>query len=124
MVKEKGWWNLHLPVSEGGMGLTLCEFGQVSEILSLSPYYGQYTFNAQLPDIGNTEMIARFASTKSKYLHPLLEGRIRSCFSMTEPEFAGSNPTRLATTAVRHGDQYIINGHKWFNSLQTVLHLQ
>jgi acyl-CoA dehydrogenase len=118
MVKANGWWNLHLPVSEGGMGLTLCEFGQVSEILSLSPYYGQYTFNAQPPDIGNTEMIARFASEdiKARYLQPLLEGKIRSCFSMTEPEFAGSNPTRLATTAVKQGNQYIINGHKWFTS--------
>lgn len=117
-VKEKGWWNIHLPVSEGGIGLTLCEFGQVSEILSLSPYYGQYVFNAQPPDIGNTELIARFASEaiKEKYLVPLLEGKIRSCFSMTEPEFAGSNPTLLGTTAVRDGDEYIINGHKWFTS--------
>lgn len=118
LVKQKGWWNLHLPIQEGGMGLTLCEFGQVSEILSLSPYYGQYTFNAQPPDIGNTEMISRFASEeiKEKYLQPLLEGKIRSCFSMTEPEYAGSNPTRLATNAVREGNEYVINGHKWFTS--------
>lgn len=117
-VKALGLWNLQLPKDEGGMGLTLCEFGQVSEILSLAPYYGQYTFNCQPPDIGNTELISKFASAsiKEKFLHPLLEGKIRSCFSMTEPEFAGSNPTRMATTAVRDGDVYVINGHKWFTS--------
>ncbi|MBR2648578.1 MAG: acyl-CoA dehydrogenase family protein [Sediminibacterium sp.] len=118
LVKAKGWWNCHLPAAEGGMGLTLCEFGQVSEILSLAPYYGQYTFNAQAPDIGNTELISKFGSAaiKEKFLHPLLEGKIRSCFSMTEPEFAGSNPTRMATTAVREGNEYVINGHKWFTT--------
>ncbi len=117
-VKALGWWNLHLPQSEGGMGLTLCEFGQVSEILSLAPYYGQYTFNCQPPDIGNTELISRFASPaiKEKFLQPLLGGKIRSCFSMTEPEYPGSNPTRMATTAERDGDSYVINGHKWFTS--------
>ena len=118
IVKANGWWNLHLPKDEGGMGLTLCEFGQVSELLSLAPYYGQYCFNAQPPDIGNTELISKFASTsiKEKFLHPLLAGKIRSCFSMTEPEFPGSNPTRMATTAVREGNEYVINGHKWFTS--------
>ncbi len=118
LVKQNGWWNLHLPEAEGGKGLTLCEFAQISETLSLAPYYGQYTFNCQAPDIGNTELISRFASTaiKEKFLQPLLDGKIRSCFSMTEPEFAGSNPTRLATTAVREGDTYLINGHKWFTS--------
>lgn len=117
-VKALGLWNLHLSKAEGGMGLSLCEFAQVSELLALAPYYGQYTFNCQPPDIGNTELISRFASPsiKEKFLHPLLEGKIRSCFSMTEPEFAGSNPTRLATTAVKEGDDYIINGHKWFTS--------
>lgn len=117
-VKALELWNLHLPTAEGGQGLTLCEFAQVSETLSLAPYYGQYTFNCQAPDIGNTELISKFASAeiKEKFLHPLLEGKIRSCFSMTEPEFAGSNPTRLATTAVREGNDYVINGHKWFTS--------
>ena len=117
-VKALGLWNLHLSREEGGMGLTLCEFGQISEALSLAPYYGQYTFNCQAPDIGNTELISKFASAsiKEKFLHPLLEGKIRSCFSMTEPEFPGSNPTRMGTTAVRDGNDYVINGHKWFTS--------
>jgi alkylation response protein AidB-like acyl-CoA dehydrogenase len=118
LVKDRGWWNLHLPEKEGGMGLTLCEFGQVSEVLSLAPYYGQYTFNCQAPDIGNTELLIRFASAaiKEKFLHPLLEGKIRSCFSMTEPAMPGSNPVRLETTAVREGDDYVINGTKWFTT--------
>ena len=118
LVKANGWWNLHLPKSEGGQGLTLCEFGQISELLSLAPFYGQYTFNCQPPDIGNTELISKFGSSeiKEKFLGPLLQGTARNCFSMTEPEFAGSNPTRLATTAVQDGNEWVINGHKWFTS--------
>ncbi len=117
-IKELGLWGLHLPKNEGGLGLTLCEFGQVSEALAYAPLYGHYTFNCQAPDIGNMELLSRFASdeNKKKFLHPLLLGNTRSCFAMTEPEFAGSNPTRLATTAVREGDEYIVNGHKWFTS--------
>ncbi len=118
LVKAKGLWGLHLPTAEGGLGLTLCEFGQISEALALTPFYGHYTFNCQAPDIGNMELLSKFGSTfhKDQFLHPLLEGKVRSCFAMTEPEFAGSNPTRLATTAVRKGDKYILNGHKWFTS--------
>lgn len=117
-VKALGLWGLHLPVADGGPGLTLCEFGQVSEVLAHAPFFGHYTFNCQPPDIGNTELIHKFGSPdiKARFLRPLMEGSIRSCFSMTEPEFAGSNPTRMATTAVRDGDSYIINGHKWFTS--------
>ena len=117
-VKAAGLWGLHLPTSEGGLGLTLCEFGQLSEALSYAPFFGHYVFNTQAPDIGNTELINKFGSEeiKKKFLKPLMEGKIRSCFSMTEPEFAGSNPTRMATTAVREGNEYIINGHKWFTS--------
>jgi alkylation response protein AidB-like acyl-CoA dehydrogenase len=117
-VKALGLWGLHLPKEEGGQGLTLCEFGQLSELMSLAPYYGQYSFNCQPPDIGNTELINKFGSEsiKQQFLQPLMEGKIRSCFSMTEPEYPGSNPTRLGTTAVRDGDHYVINGHKWFTS--------
>lgn len=117
-VKELGLWGLHLPIHEGGLGLTLCEFGQVSEALARAPFFGHYVFNCQAPDIGNTELIHQFGSPeiRQKYLKPLMDGNIRSCFSMTEPEFPGSNPTRMATTAVRKGDYYIINGHKWFTS--------
>lgn len=118
LVKAAGLWGLHLPVEAGGHGLTLCEFGQISEQLAHSPFFGHYVFGCQAPDIGNTELLHKFASPdiKERYLKPLMEGTIRSCFSMTEPEFAGSNPTRMATVAVREGNEYVINGRKWFTS--------
>lgn len=117
-VRAAGLWGLHLPEHEGGPGLRLCEFGQVSEALAWTPFYGHYVFGCQAPDIGNTELIAKFGSPRirERFLKPLTEGRVRSCFSMTEPEWAGSNPTRLSTRAVRTGDHYVINGHKWFTS--------
>ena len=118
LVKAAGLWGLHLPQNEGGLGLTLYEFGQLSEALAQAPYYGHYTFNCQAPDIGNMELISKFGTDeiKKEFLHPLLEGKTRSCFAMTEPEFAGSNPVQLGTTAVRNGNDYVINGHKWFTS--------
>jgi acyl-CoA dehydrogenase len=117
LVKKAGLWGLQWGKEEGGLGLSLCEFGQISEALAWSPF-GHYTFNCQAPDIGNMELIHRYASEqiKHKFLEPLKEGLIRSCFSMTEPEYAGSNPVNLGTTAVRDGDEYVINGHKWFTS--------
>ncbi len=117
-VKAAGLWGLHLSQMEGGHGLTLCEFGQISEALAHAPFFGHYVFGCQAPDIGNTELLHKFASAElnQRYLKPLMAGEIRSCFSMTEPEFAGSNPTRMATLAVRVGDEYVINGRKWFTS--------
>ena len=114
---NEGLFAPHLSPSEGGLGLSLQEFGKISEILGKSPL-GHYVFNCQAPDIGNMELMHRFASKelKEKYLSPLQKGEIRSCFAMTEPENAGSNPVHLSTTAVRVGDDYIINGHKWFTS--------
>ena len=107
----------HLSPEEGGVGLNLMEFAQVSEVLGTSPL-GHLIFNCNAPDIGNMELMHQFASAelKKKYLHPLMNGDIRSCFAMTEPEFAGSNPVNMATTAIREGDQYVINGHKWFTT--------
>ena len=107
----------HLSPEEGGVGLNLIEFAQVSELLGTSPL-GHFIFNCNAPDIGNMELMHQFASAELKktYLHPLMNGEIRSCFAMTEPEFAGSNPVNLATIAKREGDQYIINGHKWFTT--------
>lgn len=116
-AKSKNLFAPHLPEHEGGLGLTLVEFAQVSEILGTSPL-GHYIFNCNAPDIGNMELMHHFASTelKERYLKPLQRGEIRSCFAMTEPEFAGSNPVQLATTAILKNDQYIINGHKWFTT--------
>ena len=117
ILKKEGLFGMHLSEEEGGLGLSLCEFGQISEVLAYSPY-GHFVFNAQAPDIGNTELLHKYASKdlKDKYLKPLQEGKIRSCFSMTEPEFAGSNPVMMGTTAIKDGSDYIINGHKWFTS--------
>ena len=116
-VQELGLWLPHLPKEYGGMGLSLMEFAHVSEKLGLSPL-GHYVFNCQAPDVGNMELLLHFGTEeqKKKYLIPLAKGEIRSCFAMTEPEFAGSNPTQMGTTADKKGDDYVINGHKWFAS--------
>ena len=89
-AKELGIWAPYLSEEEGGAGLTLTEFGQLSELLGRTPL-GHYVLNCQAPDIGNIELMHQFASAelKEKYLKPLMQGEIRSCFSMTEPEFAG-----------------------------------
>ena len=116
-VKKRGLWAPHLPESLGGRGMTLSEFAHVSALLGESPI-GHYLFNCQAPDIGNSELLHDHgtAAQKKEWLEPLARGDIRSCFSMTEPEFAGSNPIHMGTTAVRDGNDYVINGHKWFIS--------
>jgi len=107
----------HLSTEDGGVGLSLVQFAQVSEILGQSPI-GHYVFNCQAPDIGNMELLQSFGSVvqKETWLKPLQEGKIRSCFAMTEPEHAGSNPVHLSTVAVREGDYFRIDGHKWFTT--------
>ena len=116
-VKHRGWWAPPLPENHGGMGLSLTEFAHISEVLGPTPY-GHYLFNCQAPDIGNMELLLHYVSNnlQQQFAQPLIRGETRSCFSMTEPEHAGSNPTVLSTTAVREGDEYVINGHKWFTS--------
>ena len=116
-VRGLGLWAPHLPVEYGGLGLTLTEFARVSEELGRTPL-GHYLFNCQAPDIGNTEVLISHATPeqKERYLWPLVRGEVRSCFSMTEPEHAGSNPAWMSTTAVKEGGDYRINGHKWFTS--------
>ena len=116
-VKAAGMWAPHLPIEYGGLGLTLSEFARVSEELGRTPI-GHYLFNCQAPDIGNTEILIAHGTEeqKERYLLPLARGEVRSCFSMTEPEHPGSNPTWMSTTATREGDDYVINGHKWFTS--------
>jgi len=116
-IKAEGLWGLHLPKELAGKELSLVEFGQISEVLAYTPL-GHYAFNCQAPDIGNYELLHQFGTEeqKEKYMKPLAEGKIRSCFSMTEPEFAGSNPVWMGTTAVRENTSYVINGHKWFTS--------
>ncbi|TNF26764.1 MAG: acyl-CoA dehydrogenase [Deltaproteobacteria bacterium] len=116
-VREAGLWAPALPVEAGGMGLSLTDFAHLSELLGTTPL-GHYAFNVQAPDIGNMEILHHFGTPeqKARWLLPLVAGDIRSCFSMTEPQLAGSNPVMMDTTAVRDGDDYVINGRKWFTS--------
>ena len=116
-VKALGLWAPHLPAEHGGLGLALSEFALVSEELGRTPI-GHYLFNCQAPDIGNMEILLAHGTPEQKqqYFAPLARGDVRSCFSMTEPEHPGSNPTWMSTTAVKDGDDYVINGHKWFTS--------
>ena len=116
-VKKIGAWAPHLPPSHGGLGLTLVEFARISEVLGRSPI-GHWLCNCQAPDIGNMELMHSHAdvSLQARWLEPLMHGEIRSCFAMTEPEHAGSNPVWMSTTAVRDADAYVITGHKWFTT--------
>ena len=116
-VKELGLWTPQVPEEWGGLGLTLSEFGQISEVMGRSPY-GLFIFNCNAPDAGNIEVLITQGTDKQheQFLNPLLAGDLRSCFSMTEPEHAGSIPVIMSTNAVRDGDDYVINGHKWFTT--------
>lgn len=116
-VKSLGLWAPWLHHEWGGMGLSLTEYAHISEMLAHSPL-GHYVFGCQAPDVGNIEVLMMFGNPaqQEKWLRPLAMGEIRSCFSMTEPERAGSNPAWLDTTAERDGDEYVINGRKWFTS--------
>lgn len=116
-VRQMELWAPNHPVELGGLGLSMMEHGLLSEALGRSPL-GHRVFGTQAPDAGNIEILHRHATPEQQetYLRPLVEGKIRSCFSMTEPETAGSNPVLLETTAVREGDEYVINGQKWFSS--------
>ncbi len=116
-VKAAGMWGPQLPKDLGGLGLSLVEHGLVSERLGRSPL-GHYVFGAQAPDAGNIEILHKFGTPEqqARWLEPLARGEIRSCFSMTEPENPGSNPTLLSCAARRDGDDYVIDGHKWFTT--------
>src|SRR5262245_15751105 len=116
-VKADGLWAPQLPKDVGGMGLGLVEHGLVSERLGKSPL-GHYVFGCQAPDAGNMEILHKYGTPaqKTQWLEPLARGDIRSCFSMTEPENPGSNPTILSCTARRDGEHYVVDGHKWFTS--------
>ena len=116
-VKDMGWWLPQMHEDVGGLGLSVHDFGRMSEILAWTPT-AHYCFNAQAPDAGNMEILHQYGTPaqKEKWLQPLANGDVRSCFSMTEPEHAGSNPTIMSTTAVKEGNSWIIDGHKWFTS--------
>jgi len=117
LVRKLGMWLPQVPREHGGMGLGFLDHAMVSEELGKSPY-GHYVFGAQAPDAGNIEILLEFGTEPQRqhWLQPLLAGKERSCFSMTEPDRPGSNPVWMETTAARDGDDYVINGHKWFTS--------
>jgi acyl-CoA dehydrogenase len=116
-VKGLGLWAPQLPRELGGMGLMLLEHALVSQVLGKSPL-GHYVFGCPAPDAGNIEILHKYGTEQQKraYLEPLAAGEVRSCFSMTEPENPGSNPTRLSCRAESDGDDYVITGRKWFTS--------
>lgn len=116
-AKAEGLWNLFLPDKRYGKGLNNAEYAPLAEIMGRS-VIGARVFNCAAPDTGNMEILAEFGTEEQKrrWLIPALEGEIRTCFSMTEPETAGSDPTQLRARAVRDGDYYVINGHKWMTT--------
>jgi acyl-CoA dehydrogenase len=116
-AKAAGLWLPQMSTRHGGMGLSLLEHGLLSEVLGRSPL-GNYALNCQAPDAGNMEILAEYGTRaqRERFLEPLLAGETRSCFAMTEPDKAGSNPVWLGTTARREGDDYVLDGHKWFTT--------
>ncbi|MCA9531545.1 MAG: acyl-CoA dehydrogenase family protein [Myxococcales bacterium] len=116
-VKAAGLWAPQMPRELGGMGLGFLDHAVMSEVLGKSPL-GHFVFGCQAPDAGNQEILLEFGTDaqKAEWLAPLVRGDIRSCFGMTEPDRAGSSPTWLDTRALRDGDHYVIDGHKWFTT--------
>ena len=117
-ARSRGLWNLFLPDDEHGAGLSVLEYAPLAEISGRSPQLAPESMNCSAPDTGNMEILAMFgtAEQKERWLYPLLEGEIRSCFGMTEPDVASSDARNIRTRIERDGNDYVITGRKWFSS--------